>query len=231
MSHSNIETKSGKSKIVEIHNDYVLKRPKNNHIDDEELYESLILGFHGKFENIKEIFFWQTVKKYSFLKGGFAEIFQYELGEKTIKAEKLTPVEPEYFYKSFFELYKKFYFHRYFIGHYLDNHTIDNYENYGIDTKGNLKLLDYSIRSTYVFDLYGINLDSIKSSNQLLHLQIQMLNDIDAGKLKFSNDILKKVIALVVTLKYYKNKPLFYYYSYKYKLLSFKEIWKAIWLK
>ena len=228
MSQLKIETKSGKSKIVEIYEDYVIKKPLTKHIEDEELFESLVLGLHGTFENLKEIFFWETIKKYTFLKGSFTKILRYEFGEMTITSEKLTPVEPEYFYNNFFSLYKKFYFSRYFIGHYLDNHTIENYENYGIDSKGNLKLLDYSIVSTYIFDFYEVDLEYIKNNDRLVHLQMQMFNDINAGILKFPDYILIKIIALVITLKFHNNLPLFYYYSYKYNLLSLKEIWKAI---
>jgi hypothetical protein len=231
MSHSNIEIKTGTSKKVEIHSDFVIKRPKNEHIDDEELSESLILGIHGEFENIKEIFFWKTVKKYPFLKTAFAEIFQYELNDMSIKAEKLSPVDEEYFYNRFYTIYGKFYLSRYFIGQYLDNHTIENYENYGIDAKGNLKLLDYSIKSEYIADLYKLDFMSIKTADQLISIDIEMFNDINSGKLRFSEDILQKITAFVITLKYHNNMPLFYYYSYKYKLLSFKEIWKAIWSK
>jgi len=232
MSLPKIETKEGKSRLVEIHDDYVIKLPLNTDIDDiDELYESLVLALNGNFETAKEIFFWKTVQKYAFLKDYFAKILDYDLNKMTIKAEKLNPVDEEYFYKKFFSVYSKFYFSKYFLGPYLDNHTIDNSLNYGFDDTGRLKLLDYSFVTDYILKLYDLKLESIKTKEDLLNLEIKMFDDVLKNNNGLSQDLQTRLTAFVVTLKYHNNMPLFYYYSYKFKLLSFKEIWKAIWSK
>jgi len=231
MSLPKIETKEGKSRLVKMHIDYVIKIPKNKYINAKNLRESLILGSNGEFENMKEIFFWKIIKKYPFLKENFAKIHSYDLNEMTINAEKLNPVDEEYFYKKFFSVYSKFYFSKYFLGAYLDNHTIDNSLNYGFDNTGNLKLLDYSFVTGYILKLYDLEIESIKTKDDLINLEIKMFNDVINGKHGLSSDLQTRLTAFVVTLKYHNNMPLFYYYSYKFKLLSFKEIWKAIWSK
>jgi len=226
---SHLEIKKGKSKLVELYKDYVIKKPLNNDIDNNNISEYLILNFYGRFENLKEIFFWKIIEeKYLFFKDSFANIYDYDIVNLNIKAEKLEPVDPEYFYNKFFSLYKKFYFYKYFLVDYLDNHTIDNYENYGFDKNRNLKLLDYSFVSSFILKLYNLDLNSI-NLDKLAYLEKDIINDLDnLDNVKLSTDFLHKLLAFVITLKYHNNLFLFYYFSYKYKLLTFKEIINAI---
>jgi len=226
---SHLEIKKGKSKLVELYNDFVIKKPLNNDIDDKNILDYLVLNFYGRFENLKEIFFWKIIeKKYIFFKDSFANIYEYDIINLNIKAEKLEPVNPEYFYNNFFSLYKKFYFYKYFLADYIDNHTIDNYENYGFDKNNNLKLLDYSLVSSYVLTLYNLDFDSI-NLDKLAYIEKCIIDNLDnIDNVKLSNDFLQRLLAFVITLKYHNNLFLFYYFSYKYKLLTFKEIINAI---
>jgi hypothetical protein len=229
MSLPETEIKSGKSRSVKLYTDYVVKFPLNTDLEESLLTESLILGINGTFENIKEIFFWEIIKKYPLLKDSFAEIYEYDLNNTTIRFEKLTLVDDKYFYENFFNIYNKFYFSKYFLDPYLDNHTIDSHTNYGIDNDGNLKLLDYAFVTGHIFDLYDIDFDDINTAKDLLDLEDKMIDDILNDNISLNKDLYFRLLAFVITLKYHNNMPLFYYYSYKYKLLSFREICRSIW--
>ena len=138
----NIKTKKGKSRKVYLYDNYVVKEPLNLEISNDDILYYIVMGHYGEIENIKEFYFYNIIKKIPIFRDVFAQILDFDFDTTVIKAERLSLVSQDEFYNKVFNLYIKLSRYSLTNQRILDNHTVDNHENYGIDSNGNLKLLD-----------------------------------------------------------------------------------------
>lgn len=217
--------KKGKSRDVFFYPNTVIKIPTNNYC---ELKHSIILGLNGEFENLKEIYLWTIVKKYPEFRKVFANIFDTPISNLLISAERLDSIPIEIFDKFYIKYNILHMYSQINLGcRVLDNHTIENYENFGLDKKGNLKILDYAITSDFIFKTYSIdyvniNIESIKN------LKSKMIADIKGDDIRCSSEIFLNIIPLYISLRFYDNNFKFLYYAYKYNVFTLKVIFEKV---
>lgn len=220
---------SGKSRQVIIGTNCATKIGLNTDCKNlDDLKNNLILGLDGEFENLKEILVWQIISSDKFLSKSFARILDFSLQEDTIVfAEKLTKIDEKDFYTKF---YTKFiYLNEWtnLVYSYLDNHTLDNYENFGFDEFGNLKLLDYAIRSDVLLEKYGFNLGDL-SFESYENLKTKIKKDIEVGNFEKFRGIYLNLSLLAIVLQNYDNYPKFLWHLHKNKIKTKTEIFNKI---
>jgi hypothetical protein len=217
----------GTSRNVELFTNYVIKKPIYHDKEESNIIRLINIGYEGEFETLKEILFWNYIKDDKLSKSAFSSIVEYNIEDCTIKAEKLNSIDEEsfvYFINFYYDLFE----YNEDIRIYIDNHGFDSYKNYGIDTKGNLRMLDYAFSSDYILCYSGIKLDN-KSNSISAEDQVKTLKDtikyfisnIDKNEKDKINFHLK---SFALTLKYHKSIPKLMFFLWKNKIKSIKEI-------
>lgn len=220
--------KKGKSREVKIFESTVIKIPIKKDYSNELLPELVIMAKDGELENIKEILIYKYIKSLNLRNIRYADIINYNLDNYEFEAEKLEEVDEEKFYKNF---YNNFYFLRYYIKdkfdpyNIFDNHTLENHENYGIDNKGNLKILDYAPNRIYIQDLdfSEIDFDTINKVKQEIKDDIKKDNYHKLVEYKNSIEFLNIILA-----SYKENIILVLIKLWIKKILSLKDIYDFI---
>lgn len=222
-----IETKTGKSKKVLFYIDFVKKIPLNKDIEEYDLPYYIVMGGYGPLENIKEYYFWMNVRNNDLLRDLVTGICHIDYYTNVLTSEKTIPLDEEFFYKEILNKYHKLSEYSGITQTIFDHHTIDNHLNYGFDKRGNIKLLDYSIITSVLFDLYDLQLNDIKTYSDVNKVCSTIITDFKNHDIKKIVDI-NTLIPLILTLKYYNNPFKYYYYIYKYKILDLKSIFNMI---
>lgn len=228
---------SGTSRRVFLSETFVTKRPIHHiFLDEDKFKEAIFLGEYGKFENLKEYFLWFLISEKKYIKNTFANICKdkkFDFKEGLIYQERLLNISPE-IYSLFLDKYDFIRMSRFRSDgiNYpspLNSHTIDNPENFGIDFKGNLKILDFALETSYIFELYNVNLESFNNGSYKI-LERKILDDIlVSDNTKLSNKIYSELLPLILALKYYNNWPGLLSCLYKKNIITFKDVVTISW--
>lgn len=228
---------SGTSRRVFLSETFVSKRPINSiSLDEDKFKEAIFLGKYGKFENLKEYFLWFLISEKKYIKSTFANICKdraYDFKENLIYQERLLNISPEN-YDLFFDKYEFVrisIFRSDGINHPspLDTHALYNPENFGIDSKGNLKILDFALDTSYVFGLYGVQIETFDEEAYKI-LESKILDDIlVSDNTKLSSKIYFELLPLILALKYYNNWPGLLICLYKKNIITFKDVVTISW--
>jgi hypothetical protein len=224
---SDIIIKTGKSRKVEIYDNFVIKNPiLDERYSDENIREIVFFACSGELENLKEIYLWEFIKNNKFISDSFANIIDFDVDTTQITAEKLTPVNNDKFYLNFVSHIKIFraYFSHLHLDIYtlLDNHTLDNSNNYGLDNNGNLKILDYAPNRIFIQNIFNsdFNLESF------INLKEKIKKDIRNKDFNefIDIDILKLNLFAILLKSYKSNIYITSYRLWKFNFIKLKNI-------